>query len=123
MCCKPLANFTIWSPTGHLPSPESVRINESVNSSTIEWTPPYFSMNNDIVHVDPRITQYTVYITDNYTGNSIVEKNVTRTQFTFTIPDDVLSPMYQVSAWNVGGEGEMSEPVHGCIPRSKLSLC
>ena len=78
-------------------------------------------MNNDIIHVDPRITQYTVYITDNYTGNSIVEENVTGTQFTFSIPDDVLSPMYEVSAWNAGGEGEMSEPVHGCIPRSKLS--
>ena len=78
-------------------------------------------MNNDIIHVDPRITQYTVYITDNYTGNSIVEENVTGTQFTFSIPDDVLSPMYQVSAWNAGGEGELSEPVHGCIPRSKLS--
>ena len=79
-------------------------------------------MNNHIIQVDPQITQYTVYITDNHTGNSIIEKNVTRTQFTFGISEDVLSPMYQISAWNAGGEGELSEPVHGCIPRSKLSV-
>ena len=60
--------------------------------------------------MDPHITQYTVYITDNYTGD-VVEDNVTETQYTFNIQDDGLCPMYQVSAWNAGGEGEMSEPV------------
>ena len=80
-------------------------------------------MNNHIIQVNPQITQYTVYITDNHTGNSIVEMNVTRMQFTFGISEDVLSPIYQISAWNAGGEGELSEPVHGCIPRSKLSAC
>ena len=80
-------------------------------------------MNNHIIHVDPQITQYTVYITDNHTGYSIVEKNVTRTQFTIGISENVLSPIYQISAWNAVGEGELSEPVHGCIPRSKLYIC
>ena len=67
-------------------------------------------MNNDI-HVDPHITQYTVYITDNYTGNNIVKENVTETQFTLNTQDDGLCPMCQVSATNAGGEGEMSEQV------------
>ena len=79
-------------------------------------------MNNHIIHVDPQITQYTVYITDNHTDYSIVEKNVTRTQFTIGISENVLSPIYQISAWNAVGEGELSEPVHGCIPRSKLYI-
>ena len=68
-------------------------------------------MNNDTVHVDPHITQYTVYITDNYTGDSILKDNVTETKYTINIQDDDLCPMYQVSAWNAGGEGELSEPV------------
>ena len=78
-------------------------------------------MNNesDIIHVDPHITQYTVYITDNYTGNIIVKENVTETQYTFNIQNDGLCPMYQLSAWNAGGEGELSEPVHDRIPRGK----
>ena len=74
-------------------------------------------MSNDNISVDPRITQYTVYITDNYTGNIIVEENVTETQFTSINQGNVLCPMYQVSAWNAGGEGELSEPVQ---PHSKL---
>ena len=76
-------------------------------------------MNNDTMHVDPHITQYTVYITDIYTGNIIVQENVTETQFTFNIQDDDLCPMFQVSAWNAGGEGELSEPVQGNTPRGK----
>ena len=74
-------------------------------------------MNNDIVQVDPRITQYTVYITDNYTGNNIVKENVTETQFTSTIEADNSCPIYQVSAWNAGGEGELSEPVQESAPQ------
>ena len=75
---------------------------------------------SDIIHVDPRITQYTVYITDNYTGNIIVKENVTETQYTFDIQrDDGLCPMYQVSAWNAGGEGELSDPVQESTPRGK----
>ena len=93
--------------TGHLSSPESIHINGSVNSSTIQWKPPYSSLNSDIIHVDAHITQYTVYITDNYAGN-VVKVNVTETRFTFS---DDLCPMYQVSAWNAGGEGELSEAV------------
>jgi len=31
--------------------------------------------------------------------------------------------MYRVSAWNSGGEGDMSVPLPGYLPRSKLTLC
>ena len=78
-------------------------------------------MNNDTIRVDPHITQYTVYITDNYTGDSIVVENVTETKYTFNIQDDDhVCPMYRVSAWNAGGEGELSEPVLESTPRGKL---
>ena len=100
--------------TVHLPSPENVHINESVSSPTIEWKLPYSTMNNDIIHVDPHITQYTVYITDVYTGNIVAKKNVTETHFTFS--DDGLCLIYRVSAWNVGGEGELSEQVWDSTP-------
>ena len=102
---------------GHLPSPENVHINETGN---IKWNPPYYSVNNesDIMHVDPHITHYTVYITDNYTGNTIKE-NVRETQFTFNTREDDLCPMYQVSAWNAGGEGELSSPVWDSTPQGK----
>ena len=120
MCYKKLLTLTIGSPTGHLPSPENVLINESVNSSTIEWKPPYSSLNSDTIQVDPHITQYTVYITDIYTGN-IFKRNVTETRFTFNASDDGTCPKYQVTGWNAGGEGELSEPVHECHPRSKLT--
>ena len=79
-------------------------------------------MNNEshIMSVDPHITQYTVYITDNYTGNTIVKENVTETQFTPNIQqDDDLCLMYQISAWNAGGEGELSEPAQDSTPRGK----
>ena len=76
-------------------------------------------MNDDTISVDPHITQYTVHITDNYTGD-VVKVNVTETQFTFNIQDDDCSClMYQVSAWNSGGEGELSESVQESIPRGK----
>ena len=76
-------------------------------------------MNSDNIHVDPHITQYTVYISDNYTGNSIVNVNVMETQFTFNVPENVHCPIYQVSAWNAGGEGELSETLQ---ERSKLPI-
>ena len=67
--------------------------------------------------MDPHITQYTVYITDNYTGNIIAKENVTDTHFTFNSSDDGTCPMYQVSAWNSGGEGELSDPVWDSTPQ------
>ena len=99
-------------PAGRLPSPENVHING--NSSTIEWDPPYSSVNNksDVTHVDPHITHYTVYITDNYTGD-VVKENVTETQFTFKTSDNSC-PVYQVSA---GDEGELSGPVWDSTPQ------
>ena len=74
-------------------------------------------MNNDVIHVYPHITQYTVYITDIYTGNIIVKENVTETQFTYNTRGDDSCPMYQISAWNVDGEGEKSEPVQESTPQ------
>ena len=78
-------------------------------------------MNNesDVIHVDPHITQYTVHITDNYTGNIIVKENITESRFLFIIQNDSLCPMYQVSAWNAGGEGELSQPVQESIPQGE----
>ena len=110
-------NSPVWSHTGRLHPPQNV----TRNSSIIEWKPPYSAMNNesDIIHVDPHITQYTVYITDNYTGNIIVTENVTETQFTPINQGNILCPMYRVSAWNVGGEGELSEPVQESTPQGK----
>ena len=75
-------------------------------------------MSNETVRVDPHITHYTVYITDSYTGD-VVKVNVTDSQFTFNNQGNVLCPMYQVSAWNVGGEGQLSEPVQDGTPRGK----
>ena len=112
---------TFRSHLGFLPPPENVNINEHLNSSIIEWKPPYSSRNNesDSIHVDHHITQYTVYITDNYTGSIVVKENVIETRFTFSIQDDGLCLMCRVSAWNAGGEGELSEPVHDSTPRGK----
>ena len=78
MRCKVITSKTLTF-TDRLPSPENVHIKEHFNSTIIGWTPPYSAMNNDIIHVDPHITHYTVYITDNYTGNIIVKENVTDT--------------------------------------------
>ena len=96
-------------------------IDESVNSATIHWKPPYSAMNNDTICVNPHITHYTVYITDNYTGNTVTE-NVTETHFTFNTLNDGSCPIYQVSAWNAGGEGELSEPVWDSMPQGKRGL-
>ena len=76
-------------------------------------------MKNDTVHVNPHIIQYTVYITNNYTGDSIVKENVTETHYIYNIQDDDICPTYRISAWNAGGEGELSEPVQESSPRGK----
>ena len=49
--------------------------------------------------------------------------NKTVTSFTVntTTQNDHVCPIYQVSAWNVGGEGELSEPVQENTPRGKLA--
>ena len=39
--------------------------------------------------------------------------------FTLSSKDDDLCPMYQVSAWNAGGEGKLSEPVQDSTPQGK----
>jgi len=103
----------ICSFTGRLPSPENVQINVSL---IIEWDPPYTAINNNdtsIMHVDPHITQYTVYIIDKYTGNYMDKVNVTKETFSRNIPDVHSCPTYGVTAWNSGGEGHMSPPLPG----------
>ena len=120
MHCKPTTSKTLTF-AGRLPSPENVHIKEHFNSSTIEWKPPFSARNNesDIIHVNPHITHYTVYITDNYTRH-VVKENVTETQFTPNIQQvDVMCLTYQISAWNVGGEGELSEPVQESTPQGR----
>ena len=105
MHCKPTTSKTLTF-AGPLPSPEYVHIKEHFNSSTIEWKPPYSAMNNDSdsIHVDPHITHYTVYITDNHRDGDVVKVNVTETQFTPNIQQvDDMCPTYQISAWNAGG--------------------
>ena len=73
---------------------------------------------SDVIHVDPHITHYTVYIFDAYNTSMIHSVNTTKTSFTlaYTLP---LCPMYQVSAWNAGGEGELSEPMQDSTPQGK----
>ena len=111
--------------TGPLPSPENVTLSSQNSSSRqLQWNPPYYSVNqgSDIVDVDPHITQYTVYIVDAYTWKMIGnELNRTETNFTLrnNISDHDLCPMYQVSAWNAGGEGELSELVYESAPQGK----
>ena len=114
--------------TGLLPSPNNVTLN-SQNSSAkteLQWKPPYYTMNNesDVIHVDPHITQYTVYTIDTYTRMIIGRMNKTETSFTLrnNISDNGPCPMYQVSAWNAAGEGELSEPVQESTPQGKQSF-
>ena len=110
--------------TGPLPSPENVTLS-SQNSSTqlLQWKPPYYTMNNesDIIQVDPHITHYTVYTTDvQHTRRMIGKVKKTETSFTLSnIHNEDPCPMYQVSAWNAGGEGELSEPVQESTPQGK----
>ena len=69
---------------------------------------------SDIIHVDPHIIHYTVYIFDAY------NRSVNTTETSFTLTHNVpLCPTYQVSAWNAGGNGELSEPVQDGTPQGK----
>ena len=78
---------------------------------------------SDVIHVASHITQYTVYIFDAYNRSMIRSVNTTKTSFTPThnIQNDDSCPVYQVSAWNAGGEGELSEPVQESTPQGKTS--
>ena len=110
----------IYSSTGSLPPPENVTINSQNSHTQLQWKPPYYTLNeeSDIIHVAPHITQYKVYIFDAYNGSMIRSVNTTKTSLTpiNTLP---LCPMYQVSAWNAGGEGNKSEPVWDSTPQGK----
>ena len=95
-------------------------INSQNSHTQLQWKPPYYTLNeeSDIIHVDPHITQYTVYIFDAYNGSMIHSVNTTVTTFAPT-HNVLLCPMYQVSAWNAGGEDKLSEPVQDVTPRGK----
>ena len=105
---------------GPLPPPENVTLSSQNSSTQLQWKPPYYTLNeeSDVIHVDPHITQYTVYIFDAYNRSVIRSVNTTETSFTpaNSLP---LCPMYKVSAWNAGGEGELSEPMQDNIPQGK----
>ena len=114
-----------YSLTGPLPSPKNVALSsQRFSVRQLQWQPPYYTMNqgSDIIDVDPHITQYTVYVVDAYTRKMIGnELNTIETNFTIRniISDHGLCPMYQVSAWNAGGVGELSEPVYESAPQGK----
>ena len=47
-------------------------------------------------------------------------RSVNMTETSFTPPHNIaLCPIYRVSAWNAGGEGELSEPVQESTPQGK----
>ena len=110
----------IHSLAGPLPPPENVMLSSQNSLTQLQWNPPYYTMNNesDVIHVDPHITQYTVYIFDAYNRSMIHSVNTTETSFTHT-HDVSLCPMYKVSAWNAGGQGDLSEPVLDDTPQGK----
>ena len=110
---------------GSLPSPENVTIS-SQNFSTqnyaatqLQWKPPYYTLNQEsaVIHVDSHITHYTVYTMEVSNDSMIDSVNVTETSFTLT--NILPCPMYRVSAWNAGGEGELSESVQESTPQGK----
>lgn len=114
-----------YSLTGALPSPENVALSsQRFSVRQLQWKPPYYTMNqgSDIIDIDPHITQYTVYTVDAYT-RKMIGNELNRTETNFTIRNNIsyhdLCPMYQVSAWNAGGEGELSEPVYESAPQGK----
>ena len=108
---------------GPLASPDNVTISSQNYAATqLQWKPPYYTLNQEsaVIHVDSHITHYTVYTMDISNDSMSESVNVTETSFTPTnnIP---LCPMYQISAWNAGGEGELSEPVQDGTPQGKQS--
>ena len=107
-----------------LSCPENVTFSFQNSSNQLQWEPPYHTLNqeSDIIHIDPHITQYTVYIIDAYTGKMIGNAlNMTERSFALRneASDDGLCPMYQVSDWNAGGGGKLSEPVQESSPQGK----
>jgi len=75
-----------------------------------------------VIHVDPHVTQYTVYTVNAYTRKIIEQENTKDIKFTFrSIPNNDQCRMYQISAWNAGGEGKLSAPVQETTPQGKQS--
>ena len=113
----------IYSFAGSLPPPENVTISSHNSRTQLQWKPPYYTLNieSDVIHVDPHITQYTVYIFDASNGSMIRSVNTTETSITPT-NDIPLCPMYKVSAWNAGGKGELSQTLQESTPQGKHAL-
>ena len=76
-------------------------------------------MNNksDVIDVNPEITHYTVYIFYPSAARMNDSVNVTETSFRHT--NYIPCPIYQVSAWNSAGEGELTEPLQESTVRGK----
>ena len=110
----------IYSSAGPLPPPENVTVSSQNSLTQLQWKPPYYRMNNesDVIHVDPHITHYTVYIFDAYNTSMNLTVNTTETSFKLT-HNVYLCPTYQVSAWNAGGEGNKSELLWDSTPQGK----
>ena len=108
---------------GRLPPPENVTVSSQNSSTQLQWKPPYYTLNNksDFMYVDPHITHYTVHTIDfQYTRKMIGRPDTKETSFTLSnIQNDYSCPVYQVSAWNAGGESELSEPIQESIPQGK----
>ena len=108
------------------PSDTLMVMNTSNGDIKLSWTPPFTL---DITDVDPDISNYTVYITNTNTSNTgtvsvaeLDESGVVETEYTFTgLPGEDPDPchvyQFSVSAWNVVGEGERSDPMEGYFVR------
>ncbi len=100
---------------GLLEAPGHLVVSEQRQTIVFTWEEP---PTLDLTDIDPDIDPYTVYITNLNTSQSL-SVNVTETKYTLTgLPGEtVLNPcsfyQFSVSAWNVVGEGEMSEPAEG----------
>ena len=92
----------------------------SVNGNKPSFYPLWQNCVTDWSWLSIDITHYTLYTIDSYTGNYIDKVNVTETSFTRNTTDEQSCPMYYITAWNSGGEGDMSVPVPP--PHSKFTL-
>ncbi len=100
---------------GLLEAPGNLVVSEQRQTIVLTWEEP---PTLDLTDIDPDIDPYTVYITNLNTSQSL-SVNVTETKYIFTglQGETLLNPcsvyQFSVSAWNVVGEGEMSEPAEG----------
>lgn len=91
-------------PVGLLAAPGGLIVTKVGNTLNVSWDPP-FSLKD--------INFYTVYVRGIQPAASPKEFNVTETHFILNIKDFLRNHKYvfQVSAHNLVGEGNMSDPV------------